>query len=76
MNHSKYINVPLERLDIVSSTNDYLSDLCKQGKANEFYTVLAEEQTSGKGQRGNVWESEPGKNLTFSIVLYPTTLEA
>lgn len=76
MSHPKYLNVQLERLEVVSSTNDYLSALCKQGKANEFYTVLAEEQTSGKGQRGNKWESEPGKNLTLSLVLYPTTLEA
>lgn len=76
MNHSKYINVPIERLDVVSSTNDYLSELCKQGKTNEFYTIIAEKQISGKGQRGNVWESEYGKNLTFSIVLYPTTFEA
>ena len=26
-------------------------------------------QTAGRGQRGNSWKSEPGKNLTFSIVL-------
>lgn len=26
-------------------------------------------QTSGRGQRGNTWESEAGKNLTFSIVI-------
>ena len=33
-------------------------------------TVLAaREQTAGRGQRGNSWFSEPGANLTFSIVL-------
>lgn len=33
-------------------------------------TVLAaREQTAGRGQRGNTWFTEPGKNLTFSIVL-------
>ena len=31
--------------------------------------VAALSQTSGKGQRGNVWLSEAGQNLTFSIVL-------
>ena len=31
--------------------------------------VSALEQTSGRGQRGNVWHSDTGKNLTFSIVL-------
>ena len=33
-------------------------------------TVLAAwEQTAGRGQRSNRWFSEPGRNLTFSIVL-------
>ncbi|MBP3202526.1 MAG: biotin--[acetyl-CoA-carboxylase] ligase [Bacteroidales bacterium] len=31
--------------------------------------LVAREQTAGRGQRGNTWFSEPGKNLTFSIVL-------
>ena len=31
--------------------------------------LSALEQTGGKGQRGNAWLSEPGMNLTFSIVL-------
>lgn len=35
-------------------------------------TVLcAVAQTAGRGQRGNSWEAEPGKNLTFSLVLRP-----
>ena len=76
MKYPKHINVPTERVKTLPSTNDYLSELCKQGKAEEFYTVIAEDQTDGKGQRGNSWESEPGKNLTFSIVLYPTAIEA
>ena len=76
MKYPNHINVPTERVKILASTNDYLAELCKQGKAEEFYTVIAEDQTDGKGQRGNSWESEPGKNLTFSIVLYPTAIEA
>jgi BirA family biotin operon repressor/biotin-[acetyl-CoA-carboxylase] ligase len=75
MKYPKHINVPTERVKTLASTNDYLAELCKQGKAEEFYTVIAEDQTDGKGQRGNSWESEPGKNLTFSIVLYPTAIE-
>ena len=35
---------------------------------------MAEYQTAGKGQRGNSWESEYGKNLTFSTVFYPQTI--
>ena len=33
--------------------------------------VAAREQTAGRGQRGNTWESGPGLNLSFSIVLRP-----
>ena len=76
MKYPKHINVPTEKVKELTSTNDYLAELCKRGEAEEFHTVIAELQTSGKGQRGNSWESEPGKNLTFSIVLYPTAIEA
>ena len=76
MNYPKKIDIALERVKETTSTNDYLARLCKGNKAKEFYTVMAESQTNGKGQRGNTWESESGKNLTFSIVLYPTALEA
>ena len=40
-------------------------------------TVLAaREQTAGRGQRGNTWFTEPGRNLTFSIVLKHVGLKA
>ena len=32
------------------------------------------DQTKGRGQQGNVWESEPNKNLTFSMVFKPEYL--
>lgn len=32
-------------------------------------------QTAGRGQRGNTWEAEPGKNLTFSILLRPECIQ-
>jgi BirA family biotin operon repressor/biotin-[acetyl-CoA-carboxylase] ligase len=41
----------------------------------EGTVFLAYEQFAGRGQMKNSWESEPGKNLTFSIVLYPEFLE-
>lgn len=33
--------------------------------------LSARAQTAGRGQRGNSWESEPGRNLTFSLMLRP-----
>lgn len=59
----------IEIADSISSTNTVL-----KGMAAELphgYTLSAREQTAGRGQRGNTWESEPGMNLTFSILLRP-----
>ncbi|MDR2064294.1 MAG: biotin--[acetyl-CoA-carboxylase] ligase [Prevotellaceae bacterium] len=36
---------------------------------------VADSQTKGRGQRSNTWESEPSKNLTFSIIMYPDFLK-
>lgn len=38
--------------------------------------LCARSQTAGRGQRGNTWQSEPGKNLTFSLMLRPRRLKA
>ena len=69
---------PLIALDETHSTSNYLLELCQQSvqPLEEFTTVTASFQTAGKGQRGNSWESEAGKNLLFSFVLYPKFLEA
>ena len=38
--------------------------------------VSALEQTSGRGQRGNAWDSTPSENLLFSIVLKSPSIKA
>ena len=63
-------------LSEVDSTSNYLAALSSSELVNEFTTVSADFQTSGKGQRGNSWESAPGRNLLFSTILYPEFLEA
>ncbi len=67
---------PHIQLEETNSTNEYLARLCHQKQVEEFTVVQADFQTAGKGQRGNSWESERGKNLLFSLMLYPTFLEA
>ena len=37
---------------------------------------MAEFQTAGRGCGENTWESERGKNLTFSVLLHPTEIRA
>lgn len=58
------------------STNDEALQLFRAGKGVEGLVVITNSQTSGRGQRNNTWESEPGKNLTFSILLTPHFLLA
>lgn len=59
--------------DEVDSTNIFLHNY--KGEEGERMTVvLADYQTAGRGQGENVWESERGKNLTFSIKCAPKGL--
>ncbi|MBT0810783.1 biotin--[acetyl-CoA-carboxylase] ligase [Litoribacter ruber] len=58
------------------STNDEAMQLYKQGKAREGSIIITDKQTKGRGQRGNQWFSEPSKNLTFTLVLSPSFLDA
>ena len=62
-------------MDSVESTNKYC-EVLDLAEVEDFTCYWALEQTAGIGQRGNNWEAEPGKNLTFSIVLHPTFLPA
>ena len=68
--------VPLIHINETNSTNNYLQSLCSKQKMEELTVVVADFQTSGRGQRGNSWESDPGKNLLFSTVIFPEFLEA
>lgn len=54
-------------LNSVDSTNS--EALRRIGELPSGTVLAAREQTAGRGQRGNTWFSEPGKNLTFSVVL-------
>lgn len=58
-------------LDETPSTNTYLQELTVKTECFEGLVVVAKNQPHGKGQRGNTWESESGKNLTFSVLLKP-----
>jgi len=63
------------RLQVIDSTNNYANNQIRSYDVAEGTVFLAYEQTIGRGQAGNFWESEPGQNLTFSMVLYPDFLE-
>jgi BirA family biotin operon repressor/biotin-[acetyl-CoA-carboxylase] ligase len=55
----------------VDSTNTLAMGMLKTGKLPEGAVIHAGYQTGGRGQPGNNWESEEGKNLLISLILYP-----
>ncbi len=59
--------MPIIKLDAIDSTNNYLRRLINVEEVADYTIVLAKEQTQGRGQMGTVWNSEKGKNLTFSV---------
>jgi len=67
-------------LPTVDSTNTFLREmLAEEGTGvvqsarslPGFTLVVADEQTQGRGQQGNSWETERGKNLIFSLLCHP-----
>lgn len=66
----------LIHVEETDSTNNQLTALCEAEQLPEFTTLCADFQTAGKGQRGNSWEGERGKNLLFSFVAYPSFVKA
>ena len=56
------------KLDATGSTNATLKELWQNKHATDETVVWAENQTEGRGQQGTVWQSEAGKNLTFSLL--------
>lgn len=55
------------RYETIGSTNT--EAIRRLGELPSLCVLSARDQTAGRGQRGNTWFTEPGKNLTFSIVV-------
>jgi BirA family biotin operon repressor/biotin-[acetyl-CoA-carboxylase] ligase len=65
-----FIGKPLIYLPTCHSTNDTAAEMLPQ-PLYEGSVIITSNQTAGKGQRGNSWEAQPDKNLTFSLILKP-----
>jgi BirA family biotin operon repressor/biotin-[acetyl-CoA-carboxylase] ligase len=68
--------VHLIKLESVDSTNLYAQHLITDWLAKDKTIVLALEQTSGKGQRGNTWDSTLNKGLYTSFIFFPEKMLA
>lgn len=62
-------------LQEVDSTNNFLKELLSNSTPLiEGTVIMAENQYAGRGQQQKSWHTEPGKNLTFSLLLKPAFL--
>lgn len=56
--------------DTLNSTNTFAKSLSKE-EVPHGTLIITEEQTAGRGRLQRNWVSPAGKNLLFSIILYP-----
>jgi BirA family biotin operon repressor/biotin-[acetyl-CoA-carboxylase] ligase len=60
----------LIKVNAINSTNSFAREMFRENPAVPATCIVAKKQLQGRGQRGTVWNSEEGKNLTFSV-LFP-----
>ena len=70
------MRIKWHRSDCIQSTNSYLAGLQGGDPDYDYEVAVSAFQTAGRGQRGNSWESQPGKNLLFSILAHPADIGA
>lgn len=58
-------------IDTIDSTLNYVKNKLIISDENEGIIVSCNNQTAGKGQNNNFWESEVGKNVTISFFIKP-----
>jgi BirA family biotin operon repressor/biotin-[acetyl-CoA-carboxylase] ligase len=63
-------------LPVCASTNTVAQQFLIKNEATEGCVILTENQTAGRGQRGNHWEAGAGLNLTLSVIYKPVFLVA
>ena len=64
------------KLDATDSTNDHLRHMLLTNKLTTPTVVWSLFQKKGKGQRGQVWTSQAGENLMFSLYIPNLTRDA
>lgn len=60
----------------IDSTSTELRRRMSAEELPHGYCISADFQTAGHGQATNLWESEDGKNLLFSLLLRPSVIPA
>lgn len=58
----------------LGSTNSFATEYLSKNKPSEGTVISTRHQFEGRGQVGSSWESEAGKNIAMSVILYPKFL--
>jgi BirA family biotin operon repressor/biotin-[acetyl-CoA-carboxylase] ligase len=58
----------------LSSSNIYAASCIAEGNDQVPFWIRTDDQYAGRGQGGHTWDTEPGKNLTASLVVFPEGL--
>jgi BirA family transcriptional regulator, biotin operon repressor / biotin---[acetyl-CoA-carboxylase] ligase len=75
-NNTLFIGKFFLKVASTASTNELAQELVIKNNAKNGMVVIADDQTSGKGQFGRKWISKPGQNILLSIILFPKHLPA
>lgn len=67
---TQWLGQSLLYFEELKSTNTYLKQLSRE-EISHGLICITNNQTQGRGQYEKNWESQPGKNLTFTIALKP-----
>lgn len=76
MTNTLFVGKNLIELDSVDSTNSFARQLLSNSRPVEGTVIMAKDQFAGRGQMGNAWSTEAGKNITLSVILFPDQLDA
>lgn len=71
---ANYFGKTVYHYPAIDSTNNCANELIGNIDIQEGAIVLTDHQRKGRGQGGSAWESRPGENLTFSLILHPVFL--
>lgn len=69
-----FVGQNLIHLDCIDSTNSYAIDLLNKQNLIEGTIIQTFNQTKGRGQRGNNWDSKPNENVALSLIMKPSFL--
>ena len=66
---TKKIAHNIEYFRTLDSTNTEIFNMLKQNQAESGDAIISDQQTAGRGRRGNSWISNPGESITCSIII-------